>query len=131
MQVRWLKTANLDGKVASSFWLPRMRCSHDASMGRLYIDLHENHKDQPNVGKYTIHGLYGVVFCIKFIGKMVVPLGWRAPSCLTPCVGALSKGTIPKVSPFSLCLFASKDEVLFFVKNGVLATCLSPNKAGY
>ena len=26
-----------------------------------------------------------------FIGKMVVPLGWRAPSCLIPPVGALQK----------------------------------------
>ena len=26
----------------------------------VYIYLHENHKDQPNVGKYTIHGWYGL-----------------------------------------------------------------------
>ena len=28
-----------------------------------------------------------------------VPLGWRAPSCLTPPVGALSKGYIPNKNP--------------------------------
>ena len=26
---------------------------------RTYIHLHENHKNQPNVGKYTTHGWYG------------------------------------------------------------------------
>ena len=30
-----------------------------------------------------------------FIGKMVVPLGWRAPSCLIPPVGALQKEIYP------------------------------------
>ena len=25
-----------------------------------YIDLYENHKNQSNVGKYTIHGSYGM-----------------------------------------------------------------------
>ena len=29
-------------------------------MGRLYICLHENHKHQPNVGIYSIHGSYGI-----------------------------------------------------------------------
>ena len=28
--------------------------------GKWYIYLHENHKKQPNVGKYTIHGSYGI-----------------------------------------------------------------------
>ena len=57
-----------------------------------------------------------------FIGKMVVPLGWRAPSCLTPArsllkgdiliyptnthyrvyMGLFIQGTIPRVPPFSL-----------------------------
>ncbi len=32
------------------------------SMGRLYIYLHENHKNKPNVGKYTLHGWYGFLF---------------------------------------------------------------------
>ena len=26
--------------------------SHDGSMGRLFVYLHENHKNQPSVGKY-------------------------------------------------------------------------------
>ena len=30
------------------------------SMGLVYLYLLENHKNQPNVGKYTIHGLYGL-----------------------------------------------------------------------
>ena len=57
-----------------------------------------------------------------FIGKMVVTLGWRAPSCLTPArsllkgdiliyptnthyrvyMGLFIQGTIPRVPPFSL-----------------------------
>ena len=35
--------------------------SHDGSMGRLYIYTHVYHKNQRNVGKYTIHGSYGIV----------------------------------------------------------------------
>ena len=35
--------------------------SHVGSTGRLYIYTHVYHKNQRNVGKYTIHGSYGIV----------------------------------------------------------------------
>ena len=43
-------------------------------MGRLYIFfLHENHKFTPNVGKYSIHGWYGM-------GKQEDIFGIRSPT---------------------------------------------------
>ena len=37
--------------------IPRHTMTHDGSMGRLYIYLHEAHKNQPNLSVHTIHGL--------------------------------------------------------------------------
>ena len=37
-------------------------------MGRLYIYLHENHKNRPNVGKDSLHGSYGCPKNIKHFG---------------------------------------------------------------
>ena len=36
-------------------------CQYPEDPWDWYIYLHENHKNQPNVGKYTIHGWYGIV----------------------------------------------------------------------
>ena len=43
-------------------------------MGRLYIYLHGNHKNQMNVGEYTIHGWYGQYFTPNFNPR---PIGKR------------------------------------------------------
>ena len=47
---------------------------------------------------YIFHmNIYDLVYCI-FIGKMLVPLGWRAPSCLTPLLEPFKRG-VPNKYP--------------------------------
>ena len=51
-----LYTENTNSWTPKSGWVHQFIPNPIGSMGRFYIYLHENHKNQPNVGKYIIHG---------------------------------------------------------------------------
>ena len=81
----------------------------------------------------------------KCLGKMVVLLGWRAPSCLTPCwsplegdipnkyplckvyMGLILQGIIPRVQPFSLWSCSSDHKYQHFFQFKYLSVLIAPS----